>query len=215
MAVVVPTITTDNPDFFAQSLANFSQFTKRIQVDVSDGSFAPSTTVPLQGMTLPEGVAIDLHLMSARPSEHLPEILALKPSLCILHAEADDDLANVFQQLKAAGIKTGVALVKTTFPGRVNELLVQVDHALIFAGELGRQGGAADMMQIEKIPLIKAIKNTLEVSWDGGANLSNIRAIAHAGAEVVNVGSAITNADDPAEMYQALIAESEKKGVLI
>lgn len=215
MAVIVPTITTDNPEVFVQNLQTFSSFTKRVQVDVSDGSFAPSTTVPLQGMTVPEGLTVDLHLMSARPSEHLPEILALKPSLCILHAEADDDLASVFQRLKDAGIKVGVALVKTTFPGRVNELLAQADHALIFAGELGRQGGTADMMQIEKIPLIKALKSPIEIGWDGGASLSNIRAIAHAGAEVVNVGSAITNADDPAEMYQALVAESEKKGVLI
>lgn len=120
-----------------------------------------------------------------------------------------------FKKLKEAGIKTGVALVKTTFPGRVNELLAQVDHAMIFAGDLGRQGGAADMMQTEKVPLLKAVKSSLEIGWDGGANLSNVRAIAHAGVEVINVGSAITNADDPAEMYQALITESEKKGVLI
>ena len=63
--------------------------------------------------------------------------------------------------------------------------------------------------------MLKAVKSSLEIGWDGGANLSNVRAIAHAGVEVINVGSAITNADDPAEMYQALITESEKKGVLI
>lgn len=215
MAVIVPTVTTDNPNLFAQSVAQFSQFTKRLHIDVSDGSFAPTTTVPLGGMTLPSDVTVDLHLMSARPSEHLPEILALKPSLCILHAEADDNLADVFNKLKAAGIKTGVALIKTTFPGKVNELLAQVDHVMIFAGDLGRQGGTADMMQTEKVALIRAIKSTLEIAWDGGANLSNIRALAHAGVDVVNIGSAITNADNPAEMYQALITESEKKGVLI
>lgn len=215
MSVIVPTITTDNQATFDQNLAKFAGFSKRIQIDVSDGSFAPSTTVPLQTIKTPEGLTIDLHLMSARPSEHLPEILALKPSLCILHAEADDDLANVFRQLKAAGIKTGVALVKTTFPGKVNELLAQADHAMIFAGDLGRQGGTADMMQVEKIPLIKAIKNTLEIGWDGGANLTNVRALAHAGVDVINVGSAFTNSDDPSQMYQTLIAESEKKGVVI
>ena len=215
MAVVVPTITTDNQELFTRNLSTFSQFTKRIQIDVSDGSFAPTTTVPLRGMTVPEGLNIDLHLMSARPSEHLPEILSLKPSLCILHAEADDDLASVFQQLRAAGNKTGVALIKTTFPGRVKDLLMQADHAMIFAGDLGRQGGTADMMQIEKIPLLKTVKSSLEIGWDGGVNLSNIRALAHAGVEVLNAGSAIANAGSPNEMYQALVAESEKKGVLI
>lgn len=215
MSVIVPTITTDSQEVFSQNLAKFGQFTKRIQIDVSDGSFAPTITVPLQGMVVPDGLTIDLHLMSARPSEHLSEILALKPSLCILHAEADDNLASVFNELKNAGIRTGVALVKTTFPGKITELLAQVDHAMIFAGELGRQGGAADMIQIEKVPLLKAVKNSLEIGWDGGVNLSNVRAIAHVGVEVINVGSAITTADSPSEMHQALVTESDKKGVLV
>ena len=215
MALIVPTITTDNPEVFATNLTKFKQFASRIQIDVSDGSFAPTTTVQLAGMAVPEGITVDLHLMTARPSEHLAHILALKPSLCILHAEVDDDLSEIFSKLGAAGIKTGIALIKTTFPGRVRELIASADHAMIFAGELGRQGGAIDMMQIEKVPLIRAIKPEIEVGWDGGANLSNIRALAHANMDVINVGSAITQAADPAAMYQSLITESEKKGVLI
>ena len=166
-------------------------------------------------MKLPDGVIVDLHLMSARPSEHLQQILTLKPSLCILHAEADDDLAGIFEQLKTAGIKTGLALLKTTFPGRVTNLISMADHVMIFAGELGSQGGAIDMMQTEKVPLIRNIKPEVEIGWDGGINLSNVRALAHDGIDVLNVGSAITRAEDPAAMYQSLLVESEKKGVLI
>ena len=215
MAVIVPTITTDNTATFGANLAKFGQFSKRIQVDASDGSFAPTTLVPLASMEFPADLQIDLHLMSARPSEHLQQILALKPALCILHAEADDNLAGIFEQLKSAGIKTGLALIKTTFPGRVQNLIQSVDHVMIFAGELGRQGGNIDLMQTEKVPLIRAIKPELEIGWDGGVNLSNVRALAHADIDVLNVGSAITQSEDPAAMYQSLIAESEKKGVLV
>lgn len=215
MATIVPTITTDSQAFFAESLTKFSQFSKRVQIDASDGSFAPTTLVPLSSMKFPEGVVIDLHVMSARPSEHLAEILALKPRLCILHAEVDDDLPAVYAKLKDAGIKTGLAMIKTTFPGRVATLIQSVDHVMIFAGELGSQGGTIDMMQTEKVPLIRSIRSDVEIGWDGGANLSNVRALAHAGIDVINVGSAITQAADAAAMYQSLVAESEKKGVLI
>lgn len=215
MPTIVPTITTDSLADFNAAFERFSKFTKRVQVDASDGSFAPTTLVPLTSMNLPEGMTVDLHVMSARPSEHLQQILALKPSLCILHAEADDDLAAVFEQLRAAGIKTGLALLKTTFPGRVSELISSVDHVMIFAGELGSQGGAIDMMQTEKIPLIRKIKSDVEIGWDGGVNLSNVRALAHDEVDVLNVGSAITQAEDPAAMYQSLLVESEKKGVLV
>ncbi len=215
MPVLVPTITTNSPAEFDTNLERFSKFSKRIQIDASDGSFAPTTLVPLTSMKLPDGVIVDLHLMSARPSEHLQQILTLKPSLCILHAEADDDLAGIFEQLKTAGIKTGLALLKTTFPGRVTNLISMADHVMIFAGELGSQGGAIDMMQTEKVPLIRNIKPEVEIGWDGGINLSNVRALAHDGIDVLNVGSAITRAEDPAAMYQSLLVESEKKGVLI
>ncbi len=215
MSVIAPTITTDNLEVFNANFEEFQQFAKRIQVDASDGSFAPTTMVPLTSMKFPEGVAVDLHLMSARPSEHLQQILALKPSLCILHAEADDNLEAIFNQLRAAGIRAGVAMIKATYPGKVASLIAAADHAMIFAGQLGAQGGAIDMMQTEKVPLIRKIKPDIEIGWDGGINLSNIRALAHDGIDVLNVGSAISRAEDAAAMYQSLVVEAEKKGVLI
>lgn len=218
MSMIVPTITTDDPAVFSTNLAAFSQFAKRIQIDTSDGTFAPTTMVPianLSSMSFPEGVAIDLHIMSARPSEYLADVLNLKPSLCILHAEVNDDLNNIIAQLKSAGIKFGLALLKGTFPRKVQNLITIADHVMIFAGELGRQGGAIDMLQIEKVPLIKAIKPDVEIGWDGGANLSNVRALAHSDIDVINVGSALSKATDKPAMYQSLLAECEKRGVLI
>ncbi len=215
MAEIVPTITTSDPNVFRQNLENFAKFSKRIQVDASDGSFAPTTLVPLTDMQFPSGVRIDLHLMSAQPSSHLAQIIALKPALCIVHAEVNDSLESIFGELKQAGIKAGLALLKTTFPGKVAGAIQSADHVMIFAGELGRQGGRIDMLQAEKVPLIRAINPTVEIGWDGGANLSNVRALAHDEINVINVGSAISSAADPAAMYQSLVVESEKKGVLL
>lgn len=215
MSVIVPTITTDSQAVYDANLVEFSKFSKRIHADASDGSFAPTNLLPLSSMHGLEGVTLDIHLMSARPSEHLAAILALKPSLCIVHAEVDDNVESFFEQLRANGIKAGIAILRGTFPGRVQSRIQLADHVMIFAGELGHQGGTADMLQTEKVPLIRAIKPEVEIGWDGGVNLSNVRAIAHAGVDVINVGSAITNAADKSAMYQSLITESEKKGVLI
>lgn len=215
MPLIVPTITTDSPEVFQRNLTEFQKFSKRIQVDASDGSFAPTSMLSLDQMTFPEGATIDLHVMSARPSDHLAKIIELKPSLCIIHAEVSDDIIGLFNQFRSAGIKTGLALLKTTFPGKVQQAITEADHVMIFAGALGQQGGNIDMMQIEKVPLIRTIKPTAEIGWDGGINLTNIRALAHADIDVLNVGSAITDASDSSAMYQSLIAESEKKGVLV
>lgn len=215
MAVIVPTITTDNQTVFDTNLAEFSKFAKRVHIDFSDGTLAPTKMLPLDAMHGVEGVALDIHIMSVRPSDYLADIVKLKPSLCIVHAEVEDDIESFFAQLKNAGIKTGISLLKKTFPKSVQARIVLADHVMIFAGQLGVQGGTIDMLQTEKIPLVKALKPDLEIGWDGGVNLSNVRALAHSGADVINVGSAITNAEDKAAMYQALVVESERKGVLI
>ena len=71
------------------------------------------------------------------------------------------------------------------------------------------------MMQMEKIPLIRAMKPEVEIAWDGGANMSNVRALAHADLDVINVGSAISQAPAPAEAFQKLVAEIDKNGVVL
>ena len=139
----------------------------------------------------------------------------LETSLCILHAEASEDLLPSFQRLKEAGIKTGVALLPSTYPGSVKQYIDAADHVLIFAGQLGVQGSQADLMQMEKIPLVRNMKPEVEIGWDGGANLSNVRAIAHADIDVINVGSAISKSPNPAQAFEELVAEIDKNGVVI
>ena len=71
------------------------------------------------------------------------------------------------------------------------------------------------MLQTEKIKLIKDINPNCEIGWDGGANMKTTRAIAKAGADVINVGSALATAQDPKAMFDALSAEPDKRGVVI
>lgn len=215
MATIVPTITTADKAVFDKNLQEFVQFSKRIQIDTSDGTFAATKMVALDDMTFSDGAQIDLHLMTAKPSQYLDRVIGLRPSLCIVHIEVDDDLMHIAQSLHGAGIKFGLALLKGTFPRRAQQLISEADHMMIFSGSLGEQGGQADLLQYEKVPIIRDLKQDIEIGWDGGANLSNVRAIAHAGVDVINVGSAITNAPDHAAMYKAISDEAERKGVLI
>ena len=93
-----------------------------------------------------------------------PLILKIKPNLCIFHAETAENLLPIFKQLKDAGIKTGVAILKQTYPGKIAPYIEAVDHVLIFAGALGRQGGEADLLQVEKVPIIRGIKSAIELA---------------------------------------------------
>lgn len=209
---VIPTILTASPDEYKDLIQNYNAFTHRIQVDITDGNFVAAPTIQLNQVWWPRGWQIDLHLMVSSPSAYIPMLLQLQPTLVIFHAEAGEDLLPIFAKLKEASIRTGVALLKGTYPEHYHDAIAAADHVLIFAGELGGHG-EADLMQTEKVPLIRKINNNTEIGWDGGVNLDNIRAIARSGVNAINVGAAILNASDRAGMYNELKTEAERRGV--
>lgn len=214
MGLIAPAILAENSEIYKQQIDAVRGFAGRIHVDVSDGEFAPSFTVNPADLWWPEDWTIDIHAMVQRPEEHLATLVQLKPDLVIFHAEADGDLPAVLATLKQYNIKAGIALLRSTVPKSVTPLIEQADHVMIFTGELGRFGGTASLMQLEKVRLVKRINPNAEIGWDGGVNIDNAYTLTQGGVNVLNVGSAIQRASDPAVTYQQLVAEINKKGVL-
>ena len=212
MTIIAPTITTDDPAVYARRLEDFLTFAPRIQIDITDGQFAPSQTINLNQVYWPPAdkreCKIDLHLMLQRPIDWLDQIVAVVPDKVILHAESDDArrmLPRIYEHLQRFGMQVGVALLPETQPADVADIIRVVDSVLIFGGHLGYQGGVADLTQLEKIPAIQQINSTVTIEWDGGANLSNVAQIAAAGVDQINIGSAISGASDPAVAYRQLV----------
>lgn len=215
-AIIVPTVLAHDPAEYRNIAERYQSFAKRIQIDIADDTYAPTPTITEENIWWADpNTDIDIHMMVAHPSEHLEQLIKLHPSLVILHAEADENILPSLAKLQENGIKAGVALLKRTVPSMVAPYIEAADHVLIFAGKLGEQGGPADLMQIEKTGLIRAIKSDVEIGWDGGANLENIRALAHNQLDVINVGSALMTAEDPAAMMKELESEADKTGVVI
>ena len=212
MVTIAPTITTDDPAVYATRLDEFLAFAPRIQIDITDGQFAPSQTINLNQVYWPPAdkreCKIDLHLMLQRPIDWLDQIVAVVPDKVVLHAESDDAeqmLPRIYEHLKRFGMQVGVALLPDTQPADVANIVRVVDSVLIFGGHLGYQGGVADLTQLGKIPAIQQINSTVTIEWDGGANLSNVSQIVAAGVDQINIGSAISGASDPAAAYRQLV----------
>ncbi len=92
MSLIVPTVMAETVEAYRESLERVQPFTRRIHVDLSDGEFAPTFLLSEDKIFWPEGMEVDIHAMISRPSEHLAQIVQRKPSLVILHAEAQEDI---------------------------------------------------------------------------------------------------------------------------
>ena len=214
MTVVVPAVLADSVDNYKAQVERLYGIGDRVHIDIADGEFAPSLTLGAAQVWWPQEWEADIHAMVARPSEHLQTLIDLRPSMIIFHAETSENIVPILQQVKRAGIRAGLALLKTTVPSTVSEAITESDHVMIFTGDLGHYGGTASLMQLEKARLIRMIKPDVEIGWDGGANLDNAYTLAQGGIDVVNVGGAFASAANPQDMYAKLVSEVNKQGVI-
>lgn len=213
--IIAPAVLATTPEEYKDQIDRLSLFAERIHIDITDGEFAPNLTVPETQVWWPKEWKADLHMMVSRPSEHLATIIQMNPNMVIFHAECQEDLAPIFRKLKKETlIKPAVALMRSTVPETCADAIMEAEHVLIFSGSLGEMGGKANMMQLEKIRLVKAINPNVEIGWDGGANLHNVFNLSQSGVDVINVGAAIMNADNPQEVYRDMVSEINRRGAI-
>lgn len=214
MAVISPAITEDNADSYKQQIEQLQGFVNTLHVDYSDGEFAPILLLGAEDIWWPSEWKATIHAMVTRPSDHVEALMAKKPDMIIFHAETEEDIRPVMEQLKKVGIRAGVALLKSTVPSQVAPLIEAADHVMIFSGELGKHGGTASLMQLEKVRLVKAIRPSVEIGWDGGVTIENAFSLSQGGVDVLNVGGLLANSKDPHATFDALTKEINKHAVI-
>lgn len=206
MANVAPTILATDPADYARRIDNVKPFATRLHIDVADGVFEDQKTVGLSQIYDIDGVPFDLHLMMTHPEGHYEDICNLMPQLVIVHYEAPFDREAFFKQLREVDIKIGLAIKAETTIEQVKDILPAIHHLVVFTGKLGHNGGEFRADCLEKIGQARAINPALEIAVDGGLNQETARLAIEAGADLLDVGSFIQDADDPEIAYVAIQA---------
>ncbi len=202
MSIICPTVLADTVDDYRDQMEAIQGFATRIQIDLGDGHFT-TETVGLSDVWWPEHITADIHLMYQEPMKAVADLVALKPGMVIIHAEADE-AAETLALLRQHHIRAGLALLQHTTVESVAELVGLCDHVLIFSGSLGSFGGRVDLSLLGKVPQIRSIEPDIEIGWDGGINADTARKLADGGIDVLNVGGAIQKANHPENAYREL-----------
>jgi len=204
MADICPTVTAYDLTEFQAQLDRIKPFAQRIHIDLMDGDLAPTKSPDVSEISLPAGIICDIHLMYRRPMEQLTRLVALKPNMVIVHAEAELDHQQFVAGLHQAGVQAGLALLQSTTVQNAKPFFEFYDHILIFSGDLGHHGGQADLGLLDKVQAVLGDHPALDIGWDGGINDANAAALVKGGVEVLNVGSYIQGAADPKAAYATL-----------
>ncbi len=188
-----------------------------IHVDVMDGHFVPNITMGpaiIAALRKTTKLTFDVHLMIKNPDSYVESFAAAGADYITVHVEAATHLHRTIELIKKVGNKAGVSLNPATPLSSIEEILPDIDLLLIMSvnpGFGGQQFIKTSLVKIKRARKMLAElpqKPLLEV--DGGVNLSNISAIAQAGADVLVAGAAVFGTADYAQTIAALKAAANK-----
>lgn len=207
MSIICPTITAQNTHQYRDQVERVESFARIIHVDIMDGVFVKTQSPGIAQIWWPKNLQAHLHLMVENPLHILQHAIDLNPEMIIVHAEADmSEVIEVLMRLKHTKIKSGLAILSDTDPDAddVFGMLSMADHALVFSGHLGYQGGKANMDDLAKVKKIHQNFPDITIGWDGGINDKNIAKLKKAGVDYFNVGGYIQKSENPTERFNQL-----------
>ncbi|MDP6354141.1 MAG: ribulose-phosphate 3-epimerase [Planctomycetota bacterium] len=171
-----------------------------IHVDVMDGHFVPNLTFGPPVIKAVRGVTsltFDVHLMIEKPELSLQQYVDAGADRITVHVETCPHLHRTIQQIREAGLETGVTLNPSTPVTALEPVIGDVDLVLVMSVNPGWGGQSYIPQSTKKIADIRATLDSIgseaEIEVDGGVNDSTIREVADAGATVLVMGSAIFN----------------------
>ena len=190
--------------------ANLAQEVKALEeggidsfhIDIMDGRYVPNFAMSLNDMRYIAGAAtkpLDVHLMIEEPGRYIDDFAEAGADLITLHAEATKHLHRAIQQVKAKGLKVGVALNPATPLSALDYVLEELDMVLIMTVNPGYGGQSYIAKMDDKIKELRAIINEkgldIDIEVDGGISAKNVAHVKECGANVFVAGSAVFNGD--------------------
>ena len=199
------------PSILSADFANLERDIKCVQdagakvmhIDVMDGHFVPNITIgPPVVKAIRKHITgiMDVHLMIENPERYLEDFRDAGADILTVHIEATKHIHRVVQQIKALGMKAGVALNPGTPVSALDCILSDIDLVLIMTvnpGFGGQKFIPYSLKKLEEITdRISRLDKEIIVEVDGGIDLTNIEMVIQKGAHWLVAGSSVYQAPD-------------------
>ena len=180
-------------------------------LDVMDGSFVPNISY---GLPVIEQIkktttkVMDVHLMIVHPEKYIADFKKAGADVLTVHYEACPHLHSTLQQIKAQGMKAGVAINPHTSVDLLKDVIKDIDVVCVMSVNPGFGGQKFIEHTYEKVRALKQIivqaGATTLIEIDGGVTENNAGALVKAGADVLVAGTTVFKAADPKAMIVTL-----------
>jgi len=167
-----------------------------LHVDVMDGHFVPEITFGarmVEAIRRRVKIPLDVHLMVAQPQDHLARFAEAGADYLTVHVEACVHIHRVLCQIRALGVKAGIALCPGTGVAVLEHLQDVLDLVLVMGVNPGYGGQQFLSSALKKLrqaeQLLRERRNEILLSVDGGVTEELAGNLCRAGAQVLVAGS--------------------------
>jgi ribulose-phosphate 3-epimerase len=186
-----------------------------IHVDVMDGHFVPNISigpVVVKALRRATDLPLNVHLMIEEPERYIDAFAAAGADALVVHPEAGSQLHRAIEQIQRHGIRVGVAINPGTPLSAIEEVLTEVDVALIMSVDPGFGGQEFIEDVLPKVRRLRRLLDeqglTAEVAIDGGITAETAPRCVEAGVRVLVAGTAIFNENASIAENMARLRES-------
>lgn len=175
-------------------------------VDIMDGVFVPNISFGFPVVKAIKKHAkkpLDVHLMIVEPDRYVETFKVSGADILTVHIEACPHLHRSIQNIKAAGMKAGVAINPHTSVQLLSEVIADIDLVCVmsvnpgFGGQKFIENTYSKVAELKKLIVAKNSKALIEI--DGGVDLHNYKKLVSTGADVLVAGNTVFGSDNPVE----------------
>lgn len=173
-------------------------------LDVMDGRFVPNISFgPMLVEFFRKATAkvCDVHLMIEEPGNFAEQFKNAGADNLSVHIEACPHLHRNIQQIKALGMKAGVAVNPHTPVSDLSDILHDIDLVCLMSVNPGFGGQKFIPYTIDKIRQLRKMIDErglqVHIEIDGGVTVENAASVIAAGADVLVAGNTVFKSADP------------------
>jgi len=202
---ITPSILNANFSRLNEEIDSIAKVSDLIHLDVMDDVFVPNFTFDFDAASkiiTESSLGIDAHLMVADVDEIAIQYAEIGCASVTIHAEATRNISQTLKNIRAAGSRSSLGIKPNTSIDDYAQFVDLVDMYLIMTVEPGFGGQKFMENMMDKVRRTREIigDRPIWLQVDGGISMSTIEIALDAGADTFVVGSAVFNAEDPAQM---------------
>jgi len=215
--ILAPSLLAGDHGNLRESLLEVEKDGRRwIHLDLMDGHFVPNLSFGPQtvaDLRTHSKLFFDVHLMLARPDLYLDAFIKAGSELITIHLEPQYDHQAALEQIRSAGIKTGLAINPDTPVDLFFPYLDQVDLCLCMTVNPGFGGQSFKGFVLEKVRELARRRelenNSFLIEVDGGVGPSHVEECLEAGVDIFVAGTSYykSNSEERAK-FASSIGES-------